>query len=127
MKKESIKLSIRKAAKSLEQFVDFCDEKCTAVKEKLYETRFCVDYPIGTEFTSPKGKTCKIKEYIFNSDGCFVVVEKGDGKRSKRMSMTEFESKYTLKNNPEDDDPAAAEADTINEESNDSDDDSDES
>lgn len=126
MKKESIKLSIRKAAKSLEQFVDFCDEKCTAVKEKLYENRFCVDYPIGTEFTSPKGKTCKIKEYIFNSDGCFVVVEKGDGKRSKRMSMNEFNAKYTLKE-VSGDDPATAEADTINEESDDSDDDSDES
>ena len=122
MKKESIKSSIRKAASSLEQFVDFCDEKCTAVKEKLYENRFCVDYPIGTEFTSPKGKTCKIKEYIFNSDGCFVVVEKGDGKRSKRMSMNEFNAKYTLKE-VSGDDPA----DTINEESDDSDDDSDES
>ncbi len=126
MKKESIKSSIRKAASSLEQFVDFCDEKCTAVKEKLYENRFCVDYPIGTEFTSPKGKTCKIKEYIFNSDGCFVVVEKGDGKRSKRMSMNEFNAKYTLKE-VSGDDPATAEADTINEESDDSDDDSDES
>lgn len=126
MKKESIKSSIRKAASSLEQFVDFCDEKCTAVKEKLYENRFCVDYPIGTEFTSPKGKTCKIKEYIFNSDGCFVVVEKGDGKKSKRMSMNEFNAKYTLKE-VSGDDPAMAEADTINEESDDSDDDSDES